>query len=273
MKTLFILELFLKTMHLIQDVTLSHDHLPPVNSTVAQPGEEKCESEGERALEKFRFNLERKDWALGRDYGEEGITVKSTYDQETMTYLIFTEALLDFESDWVIRDLREHVLVATADWNPDVKEFKIVQRLTELCWIVYQEMESKLLGLFASRDMVILSHGRQEQDAYFVSLSSTEWPGLEPRETRVRAEMHPGSGMSLLPDPERKTTRTLMRWVMTTDLKTPLVPRNIMLKFSVEACRQYVLGLRKYLSSRSRGPEGPHPRKPTYFRSEALFLR
>ncbi|CAG0905168.1 unnamed protein product [Darwinula stevensoni] len=110
---------------------------------VPQPWEEKCQSEGGRALEKFRFNLERKDWTLGRDYGEEGITIKYLFDQETKTHFLLTEVI-------------SRVLSA------------------------YQVTKPKLGGFFARRDMVVLSRTDKIQDTYFISFTSTKWPGLEP---------------------------------------------------------------------------------------------
>ncbi|CAG0902115.1 unnamed protein product [Darwinula stevensoni] len=89
--------------------------------------EEKCVKEGERALEKLRFNLERNDWNLEKDYGEELITVKSAYDQETKINIMLAEAVLDFASDWVFGDLVNHTLEATVDWNQDIKDHKVVQ--------------------------------------------------------------------------------------------------------------------------------------------------
>ncbi|CAG0892504.1 unnamed protein product [Darwinula stevensoni] len=211
---------------------------------------EKFGDAGERALEKFRLNLERKDWNLEKDYGAEEITIKSVFDQETKTHFLLTEASLNFDCDWAFREFKDHALVATPEWYADIKEFKVVQRLTDECWVVYQVTEPKLGGLFAGRDIVFLVLFGKMQDAnltYFVNIT---WPGLEPRKKLVRAEMREGGGISLSPDPEQNATRTRLRWVSSLDFKIPLVPSSIIQKLYVEGCREYVQGLRKYLSSR-----------------------
>ncbi|CAG0889565.1 unnamed protein product [Darwinula stevensoni] len=212
--------------------------------------EEKCGGEGERSLENFRFNLERKDWTLQKHYSKEGITVKSVYDQEKLMYFLFTEAPLDFECDWTFGDMRDHTLEATPEWYSDVKEYSVLERLTDVCWVVHEVLEPKLGGIVASREMLYASHCRKIGDAYFVSMGSTEWPGVEPRENLVRAEVPEGCGLSISPDPSHHTTRTLLRWVFSLDLKIPLVPVSFLLPFHVEACRQFILGLRKHLSAR-----------------------
>ncbi|CAG0900630.1 unnamed protein product [Darwinula stevensoni] len=190
--------------------------------------------EGEKGMKKFLFNLERKDWTLEKDYGEEGII-----------------ATLDFECDWVQRDLRDHTFEATAKWYPEVKEFTIVKRLTDACWVVYIVTKPKLGGLVASRDMVNLYYTREMGNAYYVSSMSTTWPGLEPRKEMVRAEMQEGGGISFSPDPKRNG-RTLVRWVRSQDFKVPLVPSALLQRLYVEACRRYIAGMRKYLSARHR---------------------
>ncbi|CAG0901479.1 unnamed protein product [Darwinula stevensoni] len=248
---MFALELILKTMHFLQDVTLScRDDLSSFDSSTTQLLTKKCGDAGERALEKFRFNLERKDWKLEKDYGEEGITIKSVFDQETKTHFLLTEALLDFDCDWVFRDLKGHTLAATADWYADVMEYKIVQRLTDDCWVVYQVTEPKLGGLFAGRDMVILVYFGEMRDSKVTSFVSTTWPGLEPRKKMVRAEMQEGGGISLSPDQEQDATRTRLRWVSSLDFKIPFVPSTILQKLYADGCRNYIIGLRKYLSTR-----------------------
>ncbi|CAG0896817.1 unnamed protein product [Darwinula stevensoni] len=90
-------------------------------------GNEKCKHEGEGALEKFRFNLERKDWVLEKDFPEEGITIKSVYDEETKDYFLYTVATFDFENDWLAQDMLEHSLDATAEWSSDCKELTVVR--------------------------------------------------------------------------------------------------------------------------------------------------
>ncbi|CAG0892501.1 unnamed protein product, partial [Darwinula stevensoni] len=146
---------------------------------------EKCGDAGERALEKFRLNLERKDWNLEKDYGEEEITIKSLFDQETKTHFLLTEALLDFDCDWAFRDLKDHTLAATADWYADIKEWKMIQRLNDDCWVVYQLTEPRLGGLFSSRDVVLLFRFGKAQDSYLTSFVSTIWPGMEPKKNLV----------------------------------------------------------------------------------------
>ncbi|CAG0900632.1 unnamed protein product [Darwinula stevensoni] len=94
---------------------------------VRKAWEEKSLGEGGRALEKFRFNLERKDWTLGWDYGEEGITIKYLFDQETKTHFVLTEAQLDFECYWTFRQYQDHAMPATTDWFSDMKEYTIIQ--------------------------------------------------------------------------------------------------------------------------------------------------
>ncbi|CAG0902114.1 unnamed protein product [Darwinula stevensoni] len=109
MKSTLALEFILRTIHFLQDLTLFPDLPIPANSSslvqTQDPSshispmpphswEEKCESEGERGIKKLRFNLERKDWNLEKDYGEELIIVKSAYDQETKTNLLLTEVVI-----------------------------------------------------------------------------------------------------------------------------------------------------------------------------------
>ncbi|CAG0903726.1 unnamed protein product [Darwinula stevensoni] len=111
-------------------------------------------------------------------------------------------------------------------------------------------MEPKLGGILASRDFVYVSLGRKIEDSYFVCMCSTEWPEKEPKQDMVRVEVEEGSGLSFSPDPEHKTTRTLLRWVISMDMKIPLVPTLFLHQLHVEGCRQYVLCMRKYLSMR-----------------------
>ncbi|CAG0901800.1 unnamed protein product [Darwinula stevensoni] len=148
--------------------------------------EEKCAKEGERAVEKLRFNLERKDWNLEKDYGEELITIKSAHDQETKKNIMLAEAVLDFPSDWVFGDLANHTLEASPDWNPDIKYFEVVQRLTDRCWVANEATQPKLGGLFYSRDIPHLVYFKRMHDGDFISFSGTNWPGLEPRKDMVR---------------------------------------------------------------------------------------
>ncbi|CAG0896695.1 unnamed protein product [Darwinula stevensoni] len=193
------------------------------------------------------------------------------------------KAALDLECNRVARDMRDNTLEATADWHSDVKEYKVLQvrlrgvlgdipkvvsevsvndpfrlpaqqRLTDACWVVYQVMDPSPVGVIASRDVVILSYSRKIGDTHFVTMNSILWSGVEPREEMVRAEMKEGSGMSFSPDPERNTTRTLLRWVFSLDYKVPIIPATILLKFHAEGCRQYILGLRKYLSAKHQLP-------------------
>ncbi|CAG0896693.1 unnamed protein product [Darwinula stevensoni] len=209
-------------------------HTPSTGmSTLQQPQAENCAIEGERALAKFRFNLERGDWTPLRDYGEERITVKSAYDQDTSTYFLLVQAPLDFECDWVIQDMRDHTSEATADWNSNVQEYKVLQRLSETCKVIHQVMKPKLMGFVASRDFVVLNYSRKDGD--------------------TQAEVKEGSGISFSPDPELHT-RTLLRWVYSLDYKVPILPVKFLLKFHAEGCRQYILGLRKYLSGRHQHP-------------------
>ena len=70
---------------------------------------------------------------------------------------------------------------------------------------------------------------------------------LVSREFRVEALL--GSGMSFSPDPSHNTTRTLVRWVTSGDMKIPFAPISILLKAYAEESRQYILSLRKYLST------------------------
>ncbi|CAG0892505.1 unnamed protein product [Darwinula stevensoni] len=220
---------------------------------VRKAWEEKCMSEGGSAVEKFRFNLERKEWALGWDYGEEGITIKYLFDQDTKTHFVLTEALLDFECEWTFRQYQDHAMPATTDWCSDMKEYKIIQRLTGTCWVTYQVTEPKLGGLFASRDMILLTYFDKIEDTHFVSFRSTEWPGLEPRDGVVRATVQEGSGISLSPDARHKATRTRLRWISTLDFKLPFVPNAILRNIYADGCRKFILALQNFLSKHRMG--------------------
>ncbi|CAG0893536.1 unnamed protein product [Darwinula stevensoni] len=92
-----------------------------------RPMEQKYQAEGERALEKFLSNLERKDWKLEKDFGREDIVVKSAYDHEKKMHFILTEAQLNFDCDWVFADMQDHTFEATASWYSEVKEMRVVQ--------------------------------------------------------------------------------------------------------------------------------------------------
>ncbi|CAG0900275.1 unnamed protein product [Darwinula stevensoni] len=219
---------------------------------IQQQREEKCEGEGRRALEMFRFNLERKDWTLEVDYGDDGITVKTAFDREANIHILLTEASLDFECDQMIQEMQNHAWEATVDWYSEIKECKIVQRLTDTCWVIYQMTQPKFAGLIASRDVVFLHRLDKIGDTYFASTRTTEWPGLEPRKEVVRVEVLEGSGMSFSPDPKQNATRTFTRWVTSGDMKIPFAPMPILLKAYAEGCRQYILSLRKYLSARQQ---------------------
>ncbi|CAG0892503.1 unnamed protein product [Darwinula stevensoni] len=262
MKTIFIVELIVKTMHFLQDAALlCQDGLASVNSSVAQihqSWKEKCEEEGEKAQEKLHFNLERRNWTLERECDEEGITVKYARDPETNTYFLLTEVPLDLELEWVAQDMRYHTLAATAEWNSDSMEFTILERMTHMCWVAYQATPPKLGGIIASRDMVIYIITRFVNGSYFVSTSSTEWPGMEPREDRVRADMQKGGGFSLSPDPAGNGTR--LRWVSTLDFNIPLisriVPMAILRRIYVEGSRNYIAEMKKYLMARRGGRGG-----------------
>ncbi|CAG0893535.1 unnamed protein product [Darwinula stevensoni] len=215
--------------------------------------EEKCRHEGERALEKFRFNMERNDWVLEKSYPEEDITIKSVYDVETKDYFLYTEATMDFESEWLFQDLLEHTLDATAEWSSDCKDFKVVQRWpADRCILAHQVFEKKALGISVTRDVVYFMHGHVEGDRRTCVMFSTEWPGLEPSKKIVRGTVHRGSGLLLHPDPERRTTRTLMHWIASSDMKIPLLPKGILVPVYAMGCRQYILDLRRYLKARWR---------------------
>ncbi|CAG0902066.1 unnamed protein product [Darwinula stevensoni] len=224
-------------------------------SDFLHPKEEKCESEGESALEKFRFNLERKDWTLEKEYKQEGITIKSTYDEEAKAYFILTEALLDFEFEWLFLEMRDHTFEATPEWFSACKKLTIVKRLTEVCWVVHEVLEPQLGGIVASRDVVFHSHVRKIGKASFISLCSTEWPGMQSKKKIIRAEIVKGSGQTFSPDPDL-ATRTHLRWVMSVDYKIPLVPVKLLMPFHVETARQYVMGLKKYLAVRRDSRSG-----------------
>ncbi|CAG0902067.1 unnamed protein product [Darwinula stevensoni] len=292
-----------------------------VNTSCARwPREEKCENDGESGLKKFRFYLDRKDWTLEKEYKQEGITIKSTYDEEAKAYFILTQTVLDFEFeslfielrdhtlkatpewfsackkltivkapldfeyDLLLIEMRDHTLEATPDWFSACKKFTIVkseprskkrimisktgdrnefdtrsfrnddarllvrQRLTDVCWVVHEVLEPQLGGIVAGRDVVFHSHVRKDKEACFISLCSTEWPGLESKEN-VRAEIVKGSGQVFSPDPDL-VTRTYLRWVMSVDYKIPVVPVRLLMPFHIETARQYVVGLKKYLAVR-----------------------
>ncbi|CAG0904809.1 unnamed protein product, partial [Darwinula stevensoni] len=127
-----------------------------------------------------------------------------------------------------------------------------LQRPTQTCWVAYQATQPKLAGIIASRDMVILFINRYVNGSHFVSTSSTEWPGMEPREDRVRATMHQGGGMSLSPDPARNRTR--LRWVSTIDFNIPLLTKivspSILKMIYVEGVRNYITDMRNNLIAR-----------------------
>ncbi|CAG0900278.1 unnamed protein product [Darwinula stevensoni] len=213
--------------------------------------DEKYKHEGERAQEKFRFNLERKDWVLEKDCPEEGITIKSAYDKETKDYFLYTVATMDFESEWLNQDLLEHTLDVTAEWSSDCKDFTVVQRWpADLFVLAHQVFEKRALGISATRDVVYLMQGRIEGDRRSSVMFSTEWPGLEPTKKMVRGTVNKGSGLVLFPDPERRSTRTLMHWMASTDMKIPFLPKGILVPVYAMACRQYILDLRRYQVTR-----------------------
>ncbi|CAG0904267.1 unnamed protein product, partial [Darwinula stevensoni] len=130
------------------------------------------------------------------------------------------------------------------------ENFPVPQRLTDRCWVIHEATQPKLGGLFYSRDMVLLAYNKKMRDGGFISISSTSWPGLEPRENMVRAEMADGGGMCALPDPKHNTTKTLFRFVSTLDFKISLIPYRVIQALYVEGSRNYIVGLRKYQKAR-----------------------
>ena len=53
--------------------------------------EQKYQAEGEKALKKFLYNLERKDWELEKANDRENIIVHSAYDHEKKMHFLLTE--------------------------------------------------------------------------------------------------------------------------------------------------------------------------------------
>ncbi|CAG0892443.1 unnamed protein product [Darwinula stevensoni] len=251
MQTIIVLGFILETMHFLQDILLE-DHLLPGNTSVTKLGNEECKHEGEGALEKFLFNLERKDWVLEKDFPEEGITIKSVYDEEIKDYFLYTMATFDFENDWLAQDMLEHSLEATAEWSSVCKEYTVVQRWpADRCALVHQVLEKRWLGLSLMRDIVYFRYGHVEGDRRTNVMFSTDWQGLEPTKM-VRGTINKGSGLMLHPNPDNRTTRTLMHWVSSSDMKIPLLPKGILVRLYTMTCRQYILDLRHYTESRWR---------------------
>ncbi|CAG0900277.1 unnamed protein product [Darwinula stevensoni] len=257
MQTIIVLEFILETMHFLQDSILQdvilQDHLLSGNLSVAKFVNEECKHKGERALEKFRFNLERKDWVLEKDFPEEGITIKSVYDEETKDYFLYTVATLDYENEWLAKDILEHTLDATAEWSSDCKELTVVQLWhADRCALVHQVFQKRALGISVMRDVVYSMYGHIEGDRRTTVMFSSKWPGLEPTKKMVRGTVNKGSGLMLHPDPEHPSTRTLMHWMASLDMKIPLLPKGILVPIYAIGCRQYILDLRRYQEARWR---------------------
>ncbi|CAG0893537.1 unnamed protein product [Darwinula stevensoni] len=56
-----------------------------------QPKERNYFEEGEKALQSFCSILERKEWTIEKNFNEEGIIVKSFYDEEKKKTFLLTE--------------------------------------------------------------------------------------------------------------------------------------------------------------------------------------
>ncbi|CAG0896819.1 unnamed protein product [Darwinula stevensoni] len=123
------------------------------------------------------------------------------------------------------------------------------------CALVHQVLERRGLGISVMRDVLYFIYGHMEGDRRTSVMFSTDWPGMEPtkmvrnehvegdRRTSVmfstdwpgmeptkmvRGTINKGTGLMLHPNPANRTTRTLMHWMSSSDMKIPLLPKGIL---------------------------------------------
>nr|XP_022310055.1 steroidogenic acute regulatory protein, mitochondrial-like [Crassostrea virginica] len=163
-------------------------------------------------------------WATEDDDETTGVNIQSTYIYEWGLKIFRVEAEVDINA----RVLWEDFVINmndTADWNSDMKEVKLMDRVNSCTDIVRQTLH-EIPGLMTSRSLLLVRQWSKLNGMFYLATTSITSSRFPEPEGVVTGNLYP-SGMIFIPNKANPQKMTFV-WFFAVDLKLGWVPQYFM---------------------------------------------
>ncbi|XP_049817800.1 steroidogenic acute regulatory protein-like isoform X2 [Aethina tumida] len=204
--------------------------------------EEKYKLQAAKTLQDAWDLLHKKDWKLEKE--QDGDRVESRMDKGVKIFKL--NAQINVSPKYLLDDLYYKVH-QFPQWNPAIVESQKIQAIDEYTDICYQISADAAGGVVKSRDFVTLRHWAQVEDCFVIANVKTDHPSFPVNDKYVRGET--GVGCSVMQTITNEPNKCNYKWILNTNLKLSLVPRQLIEKEMIKMMFKYVKDLREHLKT------------------------